>query len=492
MNKTYIKSLFLLVLFVIPSIHLIAQDLSKILERSFLSKNKEELRPYLSAEFAIAGQTHQSAINSLDQLLQRYPIKTIEELKQSNLLQTNHRLFQFELTNGSKDSSIVQLDLEGKIKYIHLFDKLFGMNRTEKATQVAKIPFENKNGSIILKVRINEYSKELNLLFDTGADGMAVQQDLAELIDLKVTRQNNASVVGGNQQIKVSDNNQVKLNDLTLNNMSIAIFPKHDKDGTDGIIGNTLFRRYITEIDFDNNFITLYNFGEFQYPEQAHVFKSSFPTGVMEIPANLSIVNGKIASGNFIFDSGANYNLICFRTFVLKHKLLVSGFKSLIQSNTVSLGIATPTFTGTADYFQMATLAENKTIPVTLMGATQQANNWDPQADGSIGIRTISRYHIIINLAQHEVAMTANKLSKMPQDFICKNNIFGWNNQGQLICLQSMPANKDTLQNKQINSIDGIPADQLSKKPKLIEKIKQKALTKTISIVFDDGTKSSI
>lgn len=126
------------------------------------------------------------------------------------------------------------------------------------------------------------------------------------------------------------------------------------------------------------------------------------------------------------------------------------------------------------------------------MGATQQANNWDPQADGSIGIRTISRYHIIINLAQHEVAMTANKLSKMPQDFICKNNIFGWNNQGQLICLQSIPANKDTLQNKQINSIDGIPADQLSKKPKLIEKIKQKALKNAISIVFVDGTKSSI
>ncbi|MFZ4262502.1 retropepsin-like aspartic protease [Sphingobacterium sp. HJSM2_6] len=462
------------------------------MERSFLSKNKEELLPYLSTDFAIAGNTHLAALNFLDQLIQRYPVKTIKEINIANPSKQNHRMFEFELPNGTKINTVLELDYEGKIKYIHMFDALFGMNRVEKSYQIAKIPFENKNGSIILKVRINEYAKELNLLFDTGADGMAVVQDLADSINLKITRQNNASVVGGNQQIQVSDHNQVKLNELTLDDMSIAIFPNHEKDGTDGIIGNALFRRYITEIDFDNNAIILYTFGEFQYKAQAHILKSTFPNGVMEIPANLSVTAGTILSGNFVFDTGANYNLICFRPFVVKHKLLVSGFKSELQSNTVSLGTVTPTFTGIANHFQIAQLPPNKHIAITLMGATQQENSWNPETDGSIGIRTICRYNVIINLAQHQVAFTPNTLSQLPQDFICRNNIIGWNNQGQLILLQNFNTSQDQQHSNIITEFDGIKADLISKKPKLLEKIKQKAVKQNIQIVFENGSKSNI
>ena len=61
----------------------------------------------------------------------------------------------------------------------------------------AKIPFETEHGSIILKVRLNNNSRILRLLFDTGADGMAIDQSTADSIGLKISRKQNATVVGG-------------------------------------------------------------------------------------------------------------------------------------------------------------------------------------------------------------------------------------------------------------------------------------------------------
>src|SRR5690606_22859540 len=148
------------------------------------------------------------------------------------------------ITDAKEKTSTSQalVDPQGKLVHFSLFDQLYGMKRKNKSTLRAVIPFENKNGSIYLQVKINGSEKPLRLLFDTGADGMAVSQQLADVIGLKVTRENSASVVGGHAKIQVSDNNTILLDTLKLGGQGIAIFPEMGRDG-DGIIGNTLIRQ---------------------------------------------------------------------------------------------------------------------------------------------------------------------------------------------------------------------------------------------------------
>ncbi|MGY0035194.1 aspartyl protease family protein [Pedobacter sp. NJ-S-72] len=74
-----------------------------------------------------------------------------------------------------------------------------------------KLPVEVSNGSIIITLKLNETSRPLRLLFDTGADGMAVSQRLADSLGLKVSRKQQTSVVGGNLEISVSEGNTVHL-----------------------------------------------------------------------------------------------------------------------------------------------------------------------------------------------------------------------------------------------------------------------------------------
>ena len=492
MQYLQIKRSFLLGLYVLAGSYCHAQAkniFGEKLFQTFQQKDTTLIVAELAPNFSIAGHTDAGAKFRLNQIIKNYPVSKIEVITEKKTAKGT--LLQLNVTaeTDKKRNTEALLDKSGKLVRLSLFDQLYGMQRKEKAQLRATIPFENKNGSIYLQVKINGYEKPLRLLFDTGADGMAVNQQLADAIGLKVTRENNASVVGGNTKIQVSDNNSILLDTLKLNGQGIAIFPEMGKEG-DGIIGNTLIRQFITHIDYDKNLISLYDFGDFQYKDKGTTVPITMPAGVMILPGQLEIIQGKTYTGHFVFDTGASYDLICFRPFVRQNKLLVSGFKPEAQAATVSMGVSSPTFSGNSYQFAISPLPAIKGLPITLMGGSSANEQWKPGFDGSIGVRLLSRYNITINLADNEVHFSPNKLHTAPQDFLVKNYQFGWDNVGRLKALGIIGAleNPDGLKaGTIIQRIDNYTEDELKKKPMLIEEIRLKAKEQPIVITVADN-----
>jgi len=463
------------------------------LQNAFLKKDHTDLAAALADNFAVAGHTGKGAEYRLQQIIKNYPAESISLI--SNKKTDKGQLYAVEITEkgGKKTKTDALLNNEGKLVRITLFDQLYGMKRATNPKLRAVIPFENKNGSIYLQVKINDFPRPLSLLFDTGADGMAVSQQLADELGLKVTRENNASMVGGNAKIKVSDQNTIQLDTLHLSGQGIAIFPEMGREG-DGLIGNSLIRQYITHIDYDKNVISLYDFGDFDYKEKGTTVPVSMPSGVMIVPGQLDIVAGKSHPGQFVFDTGASYDLICFRPFVRKNKLLVSGFKPEAQASTVSMGISSPTFIGRSHQFAISPLPAMSGLPITLMGGSSQNENWNPGADGSIGVRLISRYNMTINLAANEIHFSPNKLHGCPQDFILKTYQFGWDNQGKLKMLGTLGggASSELKPGAHIVAIGSYSVDQIQKKPALIAEIQEKEEENPINVQLEDKSIISI
>lgn len=443
--------------------------------QALLNRDTSFLSSYLAPNFAVAGHTDAGAMFRFDQIIKKYEASTMEIVGEENSPKGKLYDVVFAEKDGNKKYSKILVNAAGKVIYFSQFDLLYGLQRMKNAKLVAQIPFENRNGSIILAVKINAYNRPLRLLFDTGADGMAVNQTLADEIGLKVTRENNASVVGGHQTIQVSENNTILLDTLTMRGMGIAIFPKMDKDDTDGILGNALVRRYITHIDYDKNILSLYHFGNLDYSGGGKLVSARMPSGIMLIPGELEIVEGKKYSGNFVFDTGASYDLICFRPFVRKNKLLVSGFKPEGQAATISMGFASPTFLGNSYAFNIQGLDAMRGLPVTLMGGSDQNESWNPGAEGSIGIRLLSRYNITINIADNEIFFSPNKLFVYPQDFVLRGYQIGWDNRGDLKILgfQGLVEEEAVMKkNDTILQIGAYTAQQLQQNPNLIDTIK--------------------
>jgi len=338
---------------------------------------------------------------------------------------------------------------------------------------LVKVPFETEHGSVILKVRINNSPKVLRLLFDTGADGMAISQSLADSIGLKITRKQNASVVGGNMEIQVSDGNTVHLDDFEVKNQGIAVFKEMHKD-LDGIIGNTIARRYITKVDYDRKELSLYNFGDYQYEKEGASIPFTMPSGLFIIPGSLSITTEPVHTGDFVFDTGASYSLICFRPFVKKNKLLVSGFKAEYNGSTTSMGMTTPTFGGRAATFSFSNMPVIKNMPVTLMAGGGQSESWNPGFDGSIGVRLISRYNFTINMQKKEIHFSPNKTYSYPYDFSIGGFLFGFDLNGDLVIqgLTAVENPKVSLRTgAKVISINGLSAQVLLKDNKQFNKL---------------------
>ncbi|WAC40821.1 retropepsin-like aspartic protease [Pedobacter sp. SL55] len=355
---------------------------------------------------------------------------------------------------------------------------------------VATIPFEMVNGSIVLKVKINQSGKTLRLLFDTGADGMAIDQSLADSLGLKITRSNNASVVGGNMKIEVSDGNDVRLESgFVLKNQGIAIFPQM-RDHLDGLIGNTMTRRYVTKVDFNKYELSLYEFDNYEYEKGGTIVPITIPAGLFIIPGNVEIAAGKSYTGNFVFDSGASYNLICFRPFVRQNRLLTSGFVSEYHAATVSMGISSPTFNGKANSFSFTNTNALKNLPITLMAGGGQNENWNPGFDGSIGMGIISRYNFTINRKKNEIYLTPNHSYSYPLNFVLGSYLLGFNLKGELTvqsAIKPTPTGETILKPRtKITAINNFSASALIKDQKKIDQLKALPNQSTLTINYVD------
>lgn len=361
-------------------------------------------------------------------------------------------------------------------KFIALSMALIGysfFSSAQQAKEVARFPFETNNGTIILSVKLNDFPRPLRLLFDTGADGMAVSQSLADSIGLKVSRKQNASVVGGSMEISVSEGNTVHFPDFDFKNQSIAIFKEMHKDN-DGIIGNALVRRYITRVDYDKKEVVLYSFGNYAYEKEGASVPITMPAGLFIIPGALSITTEPAHKGEFVFDTGASYSLICFRPFVKQNKLLVSGFKSEYSGSTTSMGMNTPTFSGSAAAFTFSNMPAIQSLPVTLMAGGGQSESWNPGFDGSIGVRLISRYNFTINMQKKEIHFSPNKTYHYPYDFAIGGYLFGFNPGGDLEVISFTAPENPAVSLKpglKIETLNGLTAKNLLKDPKQFHKL---------------------
>ncbi|CAH0184124.1 hypothetical protein SRABI27_01922 [Pedobacter sp. Bi27] len=495
-DKMKIKAiLFLSVL--VSALNVQAQNAKTTIEslnKMFAQKSIDPVMESLSAKFSVAAYSRPSTDKMLKAIVERYACDSLQlksEAKQNENIQLT--VFPFNKGKAGKESFIFT-DAQYKLLYADIFDQLYGMNRYKKSVLIAKIPFEVQDGSVILTVKVNNSQRPLKLLFDTGADGMAITKALADSVGIKATRQQSTSVVGGNMQISVSEGNTIKLDTFFLKNQSFAIFPEMHK-GSDGIIGNSIAKNYITKVDFDKKELSLYNFGDYEYQDQGKSVPVIVPAGLFIIPGEISIIPGQEHAGEFVFDTGAAYNLICFRPFVKKNKLLVSGFKPEYNGTTTSMGISTPTYSGRAASFSFSNMPKLADFPVTLMAGGGQSENWNPGFDGSIGIRTIGRYNFTINLQKKEIHFVPNHTLNFPNDFVLGAYLFGFDQDGKLKLLSVVaPVESETLKAGQtIESIDGVAASVLLKDSKKMLAVLAAPSGKSFKIAYTaNGEKQNI
>lgn len=385
----------------------------KTFEKAFQNKSYAEMKDLLAPQFTVGVGDSSSNEFYLNGIFKAFPaLDSIQVGKSVAIKNETFVLVDFCFKGKEKKPSQIVFNSENKMLYVTFFDSLYKVDRHAQVKEVASIPFEIIENGIAIKIKLNKADREFLMLFDTGADGMALNPDSAYKAGVVVTKSKSASVVGGSQQVQYSADNTIYIGDQVLKNQGLVIFPKHGI--YDGLFGANLLRNYITSVNFDTMTIDLYNFGNFKYWGKAKPLVFDYKSGLPVVKMNLTFEDKKTVEGSFTFDTGAGYDLIAYGPFNHKNNLEAS-LKTEYNSVNFSLGKQTKIVGGAIP--NVAINGNNFPNVTIALQEYDEANKSWAFADGSLGIDLIKRFNFIIDLLHKTVYLEPNKNFKKTSSF---------------------------------------------------------------------------
>jgi len=385
----------------------------KTFEKAFQNKSFAETKDLLAPQFTVGVGDSSSNEFYLNGIFKAFPaLDSIQVGKSVAIKNETFVLVDFCFKGKEKKPSQIVFNSENKMLYVTFFDSLYKVDRHGQVKEVASIPFEIIENGIAIKIKLNKADREFLMLFDTGADGMALNPDSAYKAGVVVTKSKSASVVGGSQQVQYSADNTIYIGDQVLKNQGLVIFPKHGV--YDGLFGANLLRNFITSVNFDTMTIDLYNFGNFKYWGKAKPLVFDYKSGLPVVKMNLTFEDKKTVEGSFTFDTGAGYDLIAYGPFNHKNNLEAS-LKTEYNSVNFSLGKQTKIVGGAIP--NVAINGNNfPNVTIALQEYDEANKNW-AFADGSLGIDLIKRFNFTIDLLHKTVYLEPNKNFKKTSSF---------------------------------------------------------------------------
>ena len=149
-------------------------------EKAFQNKNYNDMKNLLAPEFTVGAGDSSSNEFYLNTIFNAFPVlDSIQIGKSVTIKNETFVLADFCFNGKEKKPTQIVFNSENKIAYVTFFDGLYRVDRNAQVKEVASIPFEIVENGIAIKIKLNKADREFLMLFDTGADGMALNPDSA-------------------------------------------------------------------------------------------------------------------------------------------------------------------------------------------------------------------------------------------------------------------------------------------------------------------------
>lgn len=193
----------------------------------------------------------------------------------------------------------------------------------------AVLPFKIVNEHIYFELKINE-SESLQFIFDTGAAANLLNSDTAEKLGIESNGRTSVRGASGSTSIRRSTGHQIDVGGIELGNVAFLLMNidhLQDEDTPlDGIIGAALLNLFITEINYDDHEIRLYDKDTYKAPENWQTEKFSLRSfNIPVIHASITLPSGKTIDGDYLVDTGAATS-VKFNTPFVNQQRLVEAF----------------------------------------------------------------------------------------------------------------------------------------------------------------------
>jgi hypothetical protein len=293
-----------------------------------------------------------------------------------------------------------------------------GLWDVKLAPDALSIPFTMESAHIVFQVGVNG-SKPVGFLLDTGSDENVINTPWLAEFGLKTYAKTAATGGGGTAEYDYAAGATFTTPGVELRNQHVAVM---DQTGLEralgvplgGLLGYDFISRFVVEIDYQKNLITLHDPRTWNYRGNGYVVPVTFDGGIPFTNGVISIKN-KTIPGFFVLDFGAQETMTLTSPFVKANDLV-----SLAQTNAFvnrPSGLENQFFSqnnvrGRIDKVELGKLVE-QSIPVNMSVNTKGAYAGE-NFSGTIGETIFRRYHVFLDYARNRVIFEPTVQAREP------------------------------------------------------------------------------
>jgi hypothetical protein len=292
----------------------------------------------------------------------------------------------------------------------------------EEGVLISRFPFKQYYGGVVvILAQLKGFSDTLQFILDTGSAGISLDTNTCTRLGIPLTPSDRVvRGVGGSKKVSFAMDHTLLLPGLEVDSLNFHI---NDYElisqvyglQIDGIIGYSLLSRYNVMVDYDNEQISIYSKGHFQYPKGGLLLH---PTLTL-----IPIVVGQLRNGpsqhtgRYYFDTGAGMCLLLSQQFVSDSAVLSSRKKKrkVIQTEAQGLGGKMTMDITTIQDFKIGNYSF-RNVPVYVFDDQTNITAY-PFLGGMIGNDLLRRFNIYLNYGKKEIYLLPNSHYREPFDY---------------------------------------------------------------------------
>ena len=288
----------------------------------------------------------------------------------------------------------------------------------EPSKFLTRFPFiQMTGGVVIMQARFDAFADTLNFILDTGSGGISLDSTTADYFKLKGTPSNRTiRGIAGIRNVSFLNNRKLHLPGLTIDSLNFhindySILTAVYGEKIDGIIGYSVFSRYIIKINYDSSNIEFWTRGSYRYPRGGFLLRPIINSTPVQ---QLRVKDGKTITARFLYDMGAGLNMMLSTDF-LKDSSLLDKKRKLYTKEAEGLG-------GKVD-MAMTVIKEVKlgpykfkNVPVYVFNDTFNITSY-PFLAGLLGNDILRRFNVILNYDRRDIHLIPNTHFNEPFDY---------------------------------------------------------------------------
>jgi len=280
--------------------------------------------------------------------------------------------------------------------------------------RVASIPIEIAGENyVLIQARINE-SQPLTFELDSGAgSGLVLYYKAAEALKFESQGKGKGRGAGGATfETSLIKGVSLNLSGVLMNNQTVVVFPPDRPPSNlgrnvDGVIGYSLFSRYVVEIDYLSRIVNLYEPATYQYTGGGEIIPITVQSKVPFARVQIPLMGRKPLDGKFIVDLGAaRFALILNTPVVAANNLLAVPQKTITEPGAQGVGGEVKLIVGRLPSLQLGHFTFQN--PVIHFAQDRKGALASSDYNGLLGGEVLRRFKMIFDYAHKRLILEPN------------------------------------------------------------------------------------